>query len=103
MQQDASGGSTRASTTATALSGLIHVGPESVPPTGGLCGPTCRAGNRPCYVCRSRHILQTMNLKGAVEVFHGEDRCDCNDAADEGKASGWHIFQTQTNATMVPG
>jgi len=48
-------------------------------------------------------LLQTMNLRGAVEVFHGEDRCNYNDGADEGKASGWHIFQTQTNATMVPG
>jgi hypothetical protein len=37
-------------------------------------------------------LLQTMNLRGAVEVFHGEDRCDYNDAADEGKASGWHIM-----------
>jgi hypothetical protein len=48
-------------------------------------------------------LSQTMGLRVAVEVFHGEDRRARDDAADDEKANRWHMFRAQTDATVVPG
>jgi hypothetical protein len=46
---------------------------------------------------------QTMQLWVAGKVFHGEHRCARDDAADNGKASRWHMFWAQTNVTVMRG
>jgi hypothetical protein len=44
-----------------------------------------------------------MQLWVAGRVLHGEHRCARDDAADNGKASRWHMFRAQTDVTVMRG